>query len=129
MRPTDIISNNILDKLESYLQPSGKIKTYVDKCVAHAATPESRDLFDFEVIKISFAELWEVHRILSVLIDFLARFILGSSYMILPLETPLFYQYWDEPIFPAGNELRLTTKFSDYRKETESWTKEIDLLA
>lgn len=121
--PTDTISLSFFSKHRSLLENTKEIKSYVDKIVAHAATPFSRSVGNFDDIKISLSSVWKVHSEIATVFDSLARLVLGAEYLYLPWERPEFYRFWDTPIIPPGNDQDLRELIETYRKETENWNK------
>lgn len=119
-QPNDIVPLSFWDAKIKEIQCSEAINKYVDKFVAHAASPESRSL-SYDEAKITIIQIWDIHKKLCEVIDFLSNFIVGTHLMFLPNEPADFFDYWDSPIINSENTDLLRETFQNYRKDTEGW--------
>lgn len=121
----DTISDKYINSLMSYLKKTEKIQIYVNKHIAHASIPESREVVGFDDITITLNNLWEINIILYQVFESLSNLLTGSTYMPLLLETPDFYEHWNKPLFVNGNSSEIKCLFNDFRKETDSWNADL----
>jgi hypothetical protein len=122
-QPNDIISERVFVRLKEQLTACKPITEYVDKYVAHSSTPESRILQNYRQSSITLRHLWDVHKIIFEVSEFISLILFDEGHMALAFENPDFFDYWDKPIFEDfdGNLVRKTLE--KYRKETEEWNQ------
>jgi hypothetical protein len=120
-QPNDVIMERIFIRLKERLDTCQQITDYVDKFIAHSATPESRAIQNVDASEITFKKLWEAHRIIFEMAEFLSQILFSESHMALSIENPNFFQNWETPLFEQGEAARLRSAFESYRKETENW--------
>lgn len=116
----DVASPKFFESIENDLSAADKIVDFVNKSIAHAATPESRQEVNFTDIKIPFQKIWQINRHLAKVFNKLSGFLTRSYLMVLPYESANLFDYWDEPIIPKGNIDHLWDHFNRIRKETET---------
>lgn len=116
----DMISSSFWDLLENKIYSAKKLCDYVDKFIAHAASPESRIQASYTSEKITIENCWAIQKNLCEVFDILTNIILGVKVEYLLFEKPSFYEYWDSPINPNGLSL-IEETFSTYRSEIEGW--------
>jgi hypothetical protein len=117
----DIISEKVFIRLQEKLAECKKIKDYVDKFVAHSATPESRFHQNVNASEITLKHLWNAHQIIFEVAEFLSVILLSEDHMALAIENPSFFQNWDTPIFEEPESNHLQDAFKKYREETKIW--------
>ena len=122
-QPNDIILEKVFIRLQEKLNSCKTITDYVDKFVAHSATPESRSIQNIEASKITLRHLWDAQQITFEVAEFISSIFLSESHMALAIENPGFFQHWNTPIFDESESERLHDAFNKYRKETESWNQ------
>jgi hypothetical protein len=120
--PNDVIKEQVLNKLIERVNLCENINAYVNKFVAHSATPESRELVDY----ITIDELWKAQRIVFEVADFLSQVIFSTSRMPLPIENHSFYDHWNAPIFAEQDFSRFNEALKKYRDETIAWISTIN---
>jgi len=121
-KPSDLIDENLLVSLRDKLEDSRKIHLYVNKFIAHAATLESRSFIDIDENSLSLSDIWDTHRIIFNISNFLSAVLFSIDNMPLAIEHPNFFYFWDEPFFEeeeAFDKVRATLE--SYREETETW--------
>ena len=95
---------------------------YATKYVAHAATPESRDLAKVDEANITLGHLWDAQRIIYQVAQFLAGYLLfDGDHAPLVLETPSLFEHWDIPLITTNSLPRLEERWKAYNNETEHW--------
>jgi len=121
-RKEDQISENVFSRLREKLDICEGIARYVDKFIAHSATPESQTSLDEAMSKITYKRLWEAHQILFEVADFLSVVLFSVSHMALAFEHPTFFDYWGTPIVGVNDFETIHATLEKYRKETEEWS-------
>lgn len=120
--PTDLINENLLDRLIHKLDECSEINQYVNKFIAHAATIESRSIINIDEYKLTLNDIWHAHKIIFEISNFLSAVLFSIDNMPLAFEHPSFFDYWDEPFFNKEEALdKVHTTLEDYREETEKW--------
>lgn len=122
-KPSDVIDQRVLLRLQEKLEKCREITNYVDKFVAHSATPESRASENVTATEITFRHLWEAHRIVFEVAEFISVILFSEGHMALAIENPSFFQYWETPLFGKGDYNLVRDTLEDYRKETEQWNQ------
>ena len=119
--PSDQIDSNVFCRLRDRLSVCTEISSYVDKFIAHSSTADSRFIQNYTEMTITLKHLWEAHRAIFEVANFLSSTLLGRDHMALAIENPTFYKFWDKPLIENGELDLLRNSFEDYRKETEAW--------
>jgi hypothetical protein len=122
-QPSDIMLEKVFIRLQEKLAVCKTITDYVDKFVAHSATPESRSSQNIQASKITLRHLWDAQQIIFEVAEFVSGILLSESHMALAIENPGFFQHWNTPIFDQSESARLHEAFKRYRKETENWNQ------
>jgi hypothetical protein len=122
--PKDKIQENVYSRLHEKLDTCTDIIKYVDKFIAHAATPESRNFENIDKIEITLKNIRDAHRTIYEVAQFWSGFLFAEDHVPLALEPPFMFQHW--MIFSANDQdnERLKTVFNRYREETEQWRLE-----
>jgi len=121
MKPSDQIVDHIFIRLQKKLSACQDIKKYVDKFIAHSATPESRSIQDVNKSAVTFKRLWEAHQIIFEVADFLSVILFSEGHIALAKENPTFFEFWEKPLYEKGETDLVRTSFENYRKVTEKW--------
>ena len=119
--PQDTIVDTVFDCLKDKLDGCQSISNYVNKFVAHSATPESRCTIDDFQFQISLRDIWGAHKIIYEVANFLSGILFSVDHMVLPVEGPNFFDFWDEPIIPTEGFDRIHDVLIEYGRETEAW--------
>jgi hypothetical protein len=119
--PSNQIVENVFKRLQEKLSACQGITKYVDKFVAHSATPESRSIQDETISKITFKHLWEAQQILFEVAEFISIVLFSEGHMALAIENPTFFEFWETPLVEKDEIDIIRTTLEDYRKKTEKW--------
>jgi hypothetical protein len=122
-QPSDMVLEKVFVRLQERLTACKAITDYVDKFVAHSATPESRSIQNIEASKITLRHIWDAQQIIFEVAEFISGVLLSESHMALAIESPGFFQHWSTPLFDKSESERLYDAFKRYRKETENWNQ------
>lgn len=121
-KSSDLIDENLLVSLQEKLEDSRKINLYVNKFIAHAATLESRSNFNIDEYSLSLNDIWDTHRIIFKISNFLSAILFSIDNMPLAIEHPTFFYFWDEPFFAKEEAFeKVRSILESYREETEAW--------
>jgi hypothetical protein len=119
--PTDKIDERFFTRLQERLSVCQTVTKYVDKFVAHLATPESRSIHSVNESEVTFKHLWEAQQVIFEVAEFLSVILFSEGHVALAIENPDFFQYWETPMFENVDMQRMMSAFDNYRKETEQW--------
>lgn len=119
--PNDLVAERVFVRLREKVAACQEITNYVDKFIAHSATPESRSIQDENKSAVIFNRLWEAHLIIFEVAEFLSVILFSEGHMALAIENPTFFEYWEKPLYEKGEIDLVRTSFENYRKETEEW--------
>lgn len=129
--PDDLIPVDILKQFDDKLACIEELCKYVDKYIAHAATPESR--IDVQSkIDSALGKVLNAHKIICETAHFIGNKILFCGFgEVLPLpqygkygENDLF-EYLDEPIASKETMEEIRKVWMKYWKETQDWHKNL----
>lgn len=124
--PADQIQPAVLDFLEQKIRAmSDTFKTHVDKFIAHAATPESRQAVSADTVSITLGQMWEAQSVICQVANFVDTYLLGRGIHMGFLPTPQFdiFSYLDRPLIGEADPTRLGEVWSSYGKETSTWSQ------
>lgn len=121
--PSDCVRVEIFDHLIRKIKvATGNITIYVDKNVAHAATQESRDYKNADRLLITLGYLWDAHRAICQVVNFVNLFILsGGGGGFLPIPQFDHLEFIDKPLVRPGEIKLLSDEWTEFNKETEAW--------
>lgn len=121
--PDDLIPDSIFKRLEDELTRIEDLCKYVNKYIAHSATPKSRKVIP-EEIEGALGKVLNAHKIICEAASFIGKNLLfcGLGYF---LPTPQFdqFEYLDEPMASKESIERVRQVWEKYRTETEQWCK------
>jgi hypothetical protein len=120
--PNDLVAERVFVRLQEKLAACQGITKYVDKFVAHSASPESRSIQDETTSTITFKHLWEAQQILIEVAEFISVVLFSEGHMALAIENPTFFEFWETPLVEKDDIDLLRTTLGNYRKETEKWS-------
>lgn len=119
----DCVQENILDYLIAKIQTAtGDINQYVNQFIAHAASRDSRNVYDSGSISLTLEHLWSAHKIICQVANLTDTYLLSrSSHTFLP--TPQYdqFQFIENPLATSANIEQLDNAWRDFGKETETW--------
>lgn len=118
-RPEDKIEPKVFSRLKHRLGECKQITNYVNKFIAHSATPESR--YELTAAGIKLSQLWNAQRILYEVADFLNSILFFEYRMVLPHENSTFYEYLEKPLFEKDEIFLVHEVLQNYREETDKW--------
>lgn len=119
--PDDLVPDNILKHFDDKLTSIAELCKYVDKFIAHSATPDSRKTIPDE-IKEALGKILNAHRIICEMASFIGTNLLFYGFGdFLPI--PQFDQFecLDEPIASKETIEKLREFWQNYRTETKRW--------
>ncbi|MBX3408117.1 MAG: hypothetical protein KF869_15285 [Phycisphaeraceae bacterium] len=118
----DTIAPRVFENLVERIARTRAICQHVDKFIAHAATPESREQIDERASRIYLAELWEAHELVCRLVQFLDQVLLrGMSHGLLPEFHGDQFEYIDVPLVRPEEVDILREKWQSFAAEVGSW--------
>lgn len=118
----DRIKIEILEYLESEIKKCENIKTYVDKFIAHAATPETRESLSNEEKGITFERLETCHKIIYQVASFISGQLLWESNLGgLPVPQYNHLENLDKRWTTPKKLEKARKKWGEYKKEVSKW--------
>ena len=119
--PDDLITAAVFENLLRKLKVCREITKYVDKHIAHAATPESRRDENADAIRITFGKIWQAHKLLYQVAEFLSENLFSQDRSILPVTVPGMFLDGDVPFLDLEPISKLEQVWAAYYQETKSW--------
>lgn len=127
--PDDLVPDNILRQFDEKLASIEELCRYVDKYIAHSATPESRKAIPDE-IKEPLGKVLNAHKIICETASFVGNNLLfcGFGDFLHISQYGQFdqfdiFEYLDEPIASKETIEKLREFWKKYRTETEQWNR------
>lgn len=125
--PDDLIPDNIFKQFEDKQKEIKELYEYVNKFIAHSATPDSRKAISDE-IKEALGKILNAHKIICETASFIGNKILfcgfGDFLSISrygPFDQFDVFEYLDEPIASKETIEKLKEFWEKYRIETNQW--------
>jgi hypothetical protein len=119
--PDDIIHEKVFVKLKEKLNSFETVTKYVDKYIAHAATPDSRHVDNVDEETITWNHLWDAHQSHYEIAEFLALILSGLDHVPLVWKSPSMFEFWDTPLIPVNEISHLELAWDKFQEETEGW--------
>jgi len=120
----DLIIDSMFTKANEIIVSCKKIHDYVDKFIAHSATPQSRELINADEIKITLGQVWSAHKNLYCLAQFILGSLYGAGFSALPWENPSMFETENIPVIGTDTISEYKEIWEEYRKETNGWQLE-----
>lgn len=120
----DSVSPNIFKSMEKrVVDACDLISEYVNKFIAHAASPESRQQVQADEAKITLGHLRDAERVLCQVTNFVAIYLLTRTTHTF-LATPQYdlFRFIDRPLVTKDQIPTLQKVWDDFADEEQSWT-------
>lgn len=123
-KPADVIAEKILSRLKDRLDSCKNITNYVDKFVAHSATPESRAVANIDSTKITLKHIWDAHQIIYEVSEFLSSVLFAESRDPLAWKSPNLFDNWEKPLLENQEIDRIEIVYKQFQEQTNKWRLE-----
>jgi len=122
--PTDTIRADVIQWLKERLETCEAIYRYVNKFLAHSATPESRARLMDEETKITLGQILHAHEIICQTAEFIGQNLFLRS-ISNPLPIPQFnqFQHFEKPWVAEGAIKNLQEWWRSYEDSTNQWLR------
>lgn len=118
----DVIKREVLDHLDSELTKCENVKKYVDKFIAHAATPETITSLSEEERGLTLDRLESCHVTIYQVASFISGQLLWESNLGgLPVPQCDHLKYLDKRWTTSNNLVKAHEKWNEYEKEVFKW--------
>lgn len=119
----DPVRTEVLGRLEHKVEKAcNSIHSEVDKFVAHAATPSSRQGFDRDKVGITLGHIWQAHEVICTVANFIDIYMLtGTSHGFLANPQCNHFKYIDLPLVEREAIPALKEIWDSYNKDTFAW--------
>lgn len=118
----DTVKRQVFEWLEQRLEQCQEIYDYVNKFIAHAATPESRVAISANEIKITLGKLFETHKIICETAQFLGLNLfyhsLGNFLVSCCFDQ---FEHFEKPWANEETVKKLYVFWDEYDRETRKW--------
>lgn len=120
----DCVSPEIFDKMENrVVDACNLISEYVNKFIAHAASPESRQQVQADEAKITLGHLRDAEKVLCQVANFVAIYLLTrTTHMFLATPRYDLFRFIDRPLVTKDGIPSLQKVWDDFANEEQSWT-------
>lgn len=122
--PQDVMSEKVFSKLKDKLDLCSDISNYVDKYVAHSATPESRTKENVDSAKITLKQVWDAHQIIYEVAEFLSMVLFSMGNIPLAWKSPSLLKNWESALVESEDISQLELVYKKYEEETTRWRLE-----
>jgi len=120
----DIIAEKVFSSLKDKLDMCRGITSYVDKYVAHSATPESRAVVNIDSAKITLGHIWAAHQTIYEIAEYLSGVLFAEGHGALAWKSPYLFDNWEAPLLESEDINRLEMVYKEYGEETTKWQLE-----
>ena len=122
-KPSDTIRAEVFDCLIKRLEDASEdVNLRVNKYIAHAATPESREYVKVDEVSITLGRLWDAHEVICQIANFTDVYLLSrASHSFLPVPQYDHFEHIDKPLVSAEGVEVLSKAWHEFHKETDSW--------
>ena len=118
----DVIHARVFEGLTFQLARIEGLCHHVNKFVAHAATPASRDVLDETALRVTYSQIREAQEILCRTCQFIDGFLLRqTSHHGVPLVAGDPLKYIDQPLARRDQVEVLRASWADFEREAASW--------
>ena len=119
--PQDLIEKKVFVRLLEKLASCHEVAKYVDKYVAHSATPNSRIVNDENATTTTWKSIWDCHQNIYEVANFLSGILYSQDHIPLAWELPSLLNFWDAPIVNSESMPQIIIAWEKFRMETEIW--------
>jgi len=122
-KPIDIIKADIFDQLIMRVKKaSEEVNVHVNKYIAHAATPESREYVKADEVTVTLGHLWDAHKVICQVANFVDIHMLSrASHSFLPVPQYDHLEFIDKSLVSTAGVEVLSKAWHEFHKETDSW--------
>lgn len=121
--PDDTVRKEIFDGLLVILRnATAKVEPYINKYLAHSATPKSRSTYEGELTPPLVREVDDAVRTICQVAQTTSKMLIdGIVYCFLPLPHGGYLEYIDRPLVSENQVQLLDEELKNYRSETQKW--------
>jgi len=123
-KPLDVIAEKVFTRLKDKLNMCQDVTRYVDKYIAHSATPESRAYKNIQSSQITLKHIWDAHQVLYEVSEYLSGVLYSESHIPLAWKSPNLFVNWDVALLEHQDIDRLEVIYKQYWEETDKWRLE-----
>ncbi len=122
-KPSDIIRTEVFDFLIKRLKDASEdVNLRVNKYIAHAATPESREYVKADEVSITLGYLWDAHKVICQVANFVDVYMLSrANHSFLPVPQYDHFEHINKSLVSTPDVEVLSKAWHEFHKETDSW--------
>jgi hypothetical protein len=120
-RPQDCVRKEVFAWLKQKLDSCESIYDYVNKFVAHSATPESRAAIKADEISITLGAILDAHKIICQTAEFVSLRILNRDFGGFLAITSNQFEHFEKPWATEKTVQNLYAFWKEYDEETRKW--------
>jgi hypothetical protein len=124
-QPGDTVREKLFIDLQQKMEKATEdVKCHVDKFIAHAATPGSREIVGADEAGLTLNHLWRAHQHLSEVAGFLGVYVLGDGclgYLAIPQYNQ--FKYIERPLINASHIDKLQDFWRRIEDEYHDWSQ------
>jgi hypothetical protein len=122
-KPSDTIRAEVFDFLIKRLKDASEdVNLRVNKYIAHAATPESREYVKADEMSLTLGHLWDAHKVICQVANFVDVYMLSrANHSFLPVPQYDHLEHIDKPLVSTPGVEVLSNAWHEFHKETDSW--------
>ncbi len=119
-----MVREQVFDWLEQKLGYCQEIYDYVNKFIAHAATPESRAVIGADEIKITLGKLYEGHKVICKTSQFIGLTLLNHRFGNFLISCAFDqFEHFEKPWANTETVKKLHEFWNEYDRETRKWNR------
>ena len=121
--PTDTVRGEVFDYLLKRIKEASEdVNLHVNKYVAHAATPNSREYSKADDVSITIGHLWDAHKVICQVANFVDVYMLSRAHhSFLPVPQYDHFEHIDKFLVSTEGVEALSKAWHQFQQETDSW--------
>lgn len=122
--PFNQVSPAVLDRMIAALERvCGKPTLWVDKILAHAATPESRAIVNADGITLRLKDLWRAHEVVFRVANAMdCWFVSRATHMCVPSSARDPFRHLDRPLVTSDQLPQVRAAWKRFDEEAQTWS-------
>jgi hypothetical protein len=122
-KPSDIVREEIFDYLLKRIKDASEdVNLHVNKYIAHAATPDSREYSKSDEVALTLGHLWDAHKAICQVANLIDVYMLSRAHhSFLPVPQYNHFEHIDKFLVSTKGVEALSNAWHQFQQDTDSW--------